>query len=116
MVHQVRRAFCHPAAAATGAETTAFTGERHEPIKAAPATAEPRKPTGQPPAPQEVPKLLVDEAGQPLAISQRRRLHAERLEMVPDDLVERPVRGLPRCVRRRGLAHPHRARGCDAKR
>ena len=65
VIDQVGGALGHPAAAATRTQRAAFAGKRDQPVEAAVAAAKPREPAGEPATPQKVPKLLLDEAGQP---------------------------------------------------
>jgi len=111
MIHQVRRAFGHAPAATTGTEPAAFAREGHEAIVAAPIAMKPCE-SGrgrQASAGQKVAKLLLDEPRQAFAVSKRRRLCAEALEVFDDDLVQHAVGGLPRLVARRRLGHATRA-------
>jgi hypothetical protein len=55
-VHEVDRTFRHPLAATTGADRPPLARERHEPVEAAVAAADPREATRQDPALEEVPK------------------------------------------------------------
>jgi len=75
-----------------------MTRERDEAVESAPGTAEPREPTGWPPTPKKIAKLLLDKAWQPLTVAQRRRLCPECFQVVAHDLVEHSRPGLARRV------------------
>jgi hypothetical protein len=53
-----------------------------QPVEAASVAAKPREPAGEPATPQKVPELLLDEAGQSLAVAQVGSLRAKRLEVI----------------------------------
>jgi hypothetical protein len=65
----------------------------------------PRKAAGQPAAAEEVAKLLLDKAGQSLAVAQARRLRPEGLEVRLYDLVEHVLGGTPGFVAGRRQRH-----------
>ena len=105
MIDQVGRSVGHPAAAATWTERAALAGKRDKPVEAAVAAAKPREPAREPATLKKVPELLLDEAGQAFPVAQVGGLHAEGLEVIVHDLVERTLRGTPRFVARRGRGH-----------
>ena len=43
---------------------------------------------------------LLDKSRQPFSVTQTRRLHAERLEVIADHLIEHTLRGLARLIGR----------------
>jgi len=93
VIDQVGRSIRHASTSATGTESSPLAGERDQPIDPAVRAPESSKPRRQAPARQEVTKLLLDEARQPLAISQVRRLRPKRLEVVAHELVQRAPLG-----------------------
>ena len=104
-IHQVCGALSHPTAPATRTEAAPLTRKRDEPIEAAVAAAESREPAGEPSTLQKVTKRLLDEPGQAFAVAQTRGPHAEGLEMILDDLIDRTPGGIPRFEARGGPAH-----------
>ena len=58
------------------------------------------KPTRQAPTGQKAAELLFKESWQALTVAKRRRLYAERLEVLEHDLMEHLLRGTSRLVRR----------------
>lgn len=88
MIDQVSSPIGHAAPTATRTESSTFARERHQPIESAIRAPEPRKASRKTSARQEVAELLFNEARQSLAVSQVRRLRAERLEVVADQLVQ----------------------------
>lgn len=105
VIDEVCGAFGHPPATAAWADGPALTGKRHEAIEPTSAAVKPGEPAGEEPAAQEVTELLLDEARQPVAILRTRRLQAECLEVIANDLVEPASGGRPRCVGGGGMAH-----------
>jgi len=85
VVDKVRCAFGHAPPTATRAKTPPFARERDEPFRLALATAEPREAAGKESTPQERPELVLDKPGQPIAVTEARRLGPERLEVVAHD-------------------------------
>lgn len=69
------------------------------------AAAKPREPAGEPATAQERAKLLLDEPGEAVSVAQTDGLHAEGLEMIAHDLVDRALRGRARFVVRGGPHH-----------
>lgn len=114
VVHQVRGAFGHAPAATAGAEPSPLARERNQAVGTAPVTAEAREAGGQPAAAQERPEFLLDEPRQPLAVVPAGRLNAERLEVIPNDGVERAPTRVARGVR--GHVHPTDVRRSHATR
>ena len=53
-----------------------------------------------PPAAEKVSELLLDESGQPFSVTQTRGLRAERLEVIPDHLVQHALSGTARLIGR----------------
>ena len=106
VIHQVRGSLGHSAAAATWTHRTTFTREGHQPVQPTPTALKAGESAGEPTAPQEAAKLLFDEPGQPLVVTKRFRLRAERLVMVAHDLIEHAVGGTARLIRRSGAGHP----------
>ena len=108
-VDQVRGALGHPAPTTTRAEPAALAREPDEPIQAAGRAAKPREPAGQPAAAKERAKFVFHELRQACALAQARRLHAERLEVVVDNLVERAPGWMPGLVVEGRLGHAWRS-------
>ena len=88
VVHEMCGALGHSGASATRTEAAALARKGDQPIQAAGRTAKPCKPASQRPAAQEVPKLVLNEPGQALAIPQARGLCAKGLEARLHDRVE----------------------------
>jgi hypothetical protein len=82
-VNEVRGPFGHAPTAATRAEASPFAGKRDEPLGLAVATPEAREATSQEPAPQEGPKLVLDEARQPVTVPEPDRFGPGRGDAVP---------------------------------
>jgi hypothetical protein len=93
MVDEVCGTFGHPSASTARTEPATFARERDEPIAPAGGAPEPREAAGEPAASEKRPELFLDEPWQPLALAQRRRLHAKCLEMIADDLIEDALTG-----------------------
>jgi len=87
MIDQVRGPFGHPPAAAAWTESAPLARERHQSIQPASVTMKATEPGRQTAAAQEIAKLLLDEPRQPFALSQRRSLAAEGLEVLEHDLM-----------------------------
>jgi hypothetical protein len=89
----------HASAAAGRAEATPLAREGDEAIVAASVAVDPQEAVGQDPAPEVRAQLLLDEAGRRvLAFAGARQ---ERLELFPDDRVERGLLGSVSLVTRR---------------
>jgi hypothetical protein len=101
----VESALAHPTAPATWTEAAPLTRKRDEPIEATVAATKSREPAGEPSTLQKVPKLLLDKSRQPFSVAQTRGLHAEGLEVILDDLIDRTPSRVPRFVARGGPAH-----------
>ena len=78
-----------------------MTRKGHEAVEPTPRTSEPREAPAERAAAKEVAKLLLDEAGQPLAVAQGGRLRTKHLEVIAHHLIQNAARGLPRLIRRR---------------
>ena len=105
VVEQVGGSLRHPATAAAWTHRPRFAQKRYQSIEAAIITAKSREPAGERATPQKVPELLLDEPRQACSVAQTRGLHAEGLDVIAHDLVERALRGTPRFVGRRGRGH-----------
>ena len=116
MVHQVRGAFRHAPAAATGTESTTLAREGHKAILATLIATESSKAACQAPTRQTVAELSLNEARQALTIAKRRRLYTERLEVFEHDLMKHLMRGTPRLVCRGRLGHAKRRGRAHANR
>ena len=116
VVHQVRGALRHAAPATARTKAAPLAGKRHQPIESASVTAKARKPAGEIAAPQKIPELLFDESWQALAVSERRRLGAERLDVFEHDLMEHALRRTSRLVTCRRLRHSTAVGGPHATR
>ena len=79
------------------------------------ACGKPREPARQPATLQKVPKLLLDEAGQPFPIAETRGPHTEGLEVILHDLVEHTPGGRPRFVASGRQGHTPRRGGSRAR-
>ena len=88
VVDQVRGTFGHPAPATALAKPPTLTRKRYEAIKAAPGASKTGEPASETSAAQKVAELLLDKSRQPFSVTQTRRLHAERLEVIADHLIE----------------------------
>ena len=99
VVHQVRGAFGHPAAAATRTEAAPLARERDEPLGPAGVAPEPGEPAREEAAAQERAELGVDEPRQPLAAAQACRLDAKGLDVLAHDGVEHRRGRIARGVR-----------------
>ena len=88
VVDQVRCAFGHTPPTAARAKTPPFARERDKPFGLTLTTAESREAAGEESTPQERPKLVLDEPGQPVAVTDACRLDPERLEVVAYDRVQ----------------------------
>jgi hypothetical protein len=97
--------FGHSASTTPGAEAATLAGEGDEAIQAAGATPESGEAASQTAALQKVVKLLLHEARQPLAVPQARGVRTERLEMLPNDLVQEGGRRIARFVNSRWQRH-----------
>jgi site-specific recombinase XerC len=104
-IDEMRRPLRHPAASTTRAEPPPLARERDQTIQATGGAPESGEAARQTAALQKVPKLLLHEARQPLAVPQQRGMRAERLEVVPDDAVQDGGRRIARRVRGRGQRH-----------
>ncbi len=101
VIDQVRRALGHTSSATARAEPTAFAGEGDQPVESTAGAVEPCETAGQPAAAEEVAKGLLDELRQALAVAQRRRLGAERLEVLTHNVVQHGVARRPLLIDRR---------------
>lgn len=89
VVDEMCRAFRHAAAAAPRTEPAALTREGDESIQRAGGAPKASEAASQTAALEEVAKLLFHKAREAFAVTQRRGLGTERLEMVSDDPVSR---------------------------
>ena len=105
MIDEMRRPLGHPPSAAPWAEAATFAREGHETILSAGGAPKTREAAGQTSTPQEIAELLLDKPREPLAVSQRRGVRTERLEMVTHDPVQDRRCGIARVVCARGLRH-----------
>jgi hypothetical protein len=110
VVNQVSRAFGHASAAAAGTESAALARERYEPIVATRVAVKAGESRGQTPTREELPKLAFDKPRQAVAVAQRGRLRAERLEMITHELREHALCRIARLVSSGCLEHARRAR------
>ena len=62
-------------------------GKRDEPVVAAVVAAKPREPAGEPPATEDVSKLVLDEPRQALPLAESRGLGTKALEVITDHLL-----------------------------
>ena len=92
VIDPVGSAFGHPAPTAARTESAPFTREGHQSIQTASLTTKPSESARQAAAAQKIAELLFDEPRQALAVSERRGLGTERLEMFEHDLIERTLR------------------------
>jgi len=115
VIHQMRGAVGHPAAAAAWAEAAPLAGKGHEAVQTARAASESREATGQKSARQELAKFLLDEPGEPFAAARTLGLGQERLEMFQHDPVQRALRGRLRFVGGGSQGHggEHRPNTCQ---
>jgi hypothetical protein len=65
----------------------------------------PRESRREAAAAEKVPKFLLDKPREAFPVSQRRRVGAERLEVIQDNAVQHALRGTARLVRRRWRGH-----------
>ena len=117
VVDEMCRAFRHAAAAAPRAEPAALTREGDESIEPAGRAPKAGEAAGQTAAPEEVAKLLFHKAREAFAVTQRRGLGTEGLEMVSVYPVQDGGRGIACCVSGRWLRHasPSGARHATAR-
>ena len=93
------------------AQVTALDNRRHPEHENGTSRSRPqssqrnREPAREPATLQNVPELLLHEAGQAFPVAETRGLRAKGLEVIVHDLVERTLRGTPRFVARRGRGH-----------
>ncbi len=109
VVDEMRGPFGHAAPTATGTEPAPFAREGHEAIVTAAVAVEARESSRETPAGEELAELPLDEPGQPLPVPQRRRLQAERLEVIADNLEQDALRRIARLVAGR-CGHARRVR------
>jgi hypothetical protein len=100
-VHEVRCPLGHPAPPATRAERTPLAREGHETVESTVRTMKAREAARQPATSKEITEGLLHELRQALAVAESRRLGAERLEVVADDLVQSGVSGRATLIARR---------------
>ena len=114
LIDQVGGALGHPMATATRTDRAALAREGDEAVEGAIVAMKPGKPTGEPPAPEHVAKLLLDEPRQAFPVAQTGCLGAEGLEILAHDLIDRALGGPARFVSRRGRGHCRPEGGCRA--
>jgi hypothetical protein len=105
VIDQMRSPLRHAPPTTARAEPAALAREGDQSIEPARGAPKASEAAGQAAAPQEVAKLLLDKAREAFAVTQRRGLGTERLEMVSDDPVQDGGRGIARSVRGRWLRH-----------
>jgi hypothetical protein len=86
--------FGHPPPATAGREPSALAGEGREPLERTLGTPKPREALGQHPAADEVPELVLNEAGQAAPIAAARELPEEGPQALTNDGVEHEVLGV----------------------
>ena len=104
-IDEVGGAFHHAASSAARAETAPFTRECHQPFHAAAAAPETGEAAREPPTPQEVPKLVIDERRQTLAVTEPAGVCSERLPVFLNDPVQQTPARTTRFVGRRAAGH-----------
>ena len=106
VVDEMCRASRHPAASAPWARAT-NPSTRGRSSRSSPHDAQRNRanPPARQPPPEEVAKLLLHKAREALAVSQRRGLRAECLEIVPNDPIQDGGCGIARRIRGRWLRH-----------
>ena len=107
----------HAPATTARAEPAALAREGDQSIEPAGGAPKASEAAGQAAAPQKVTKLLLDKAREAFAVTQRRSLGTERLEIVSDDPVQDGGRGIARLIGGRWLRHvsPRGARHATAR-
>jgi hypothetical protein len=91
----------HAAAPTTRTERAPLTRKGHQAVESTAAATKAREAADQPAAAEEITKGLLDELWQALAVTQPRRLGAERFEVLTDDPVQHSVAGRPLLIARR---------------
>lgn len=104
-VDEVGGAFSHPSPPTTRTKAAPLAGEGQEALEGAVGAAQPREAVGQGPAREELAELLLNEAGQPVAVAPVGGLPQEGLQMFADDGVEDGVLGVARLIRAMGMRH-----------
>ena len=105
VIDQIRRTLGHAATAAPRAEAAALARKGHEAVQSARGAPEAGEAAGQTATPKEVAELLLDKSREPFPVTNRCRVRAKRLEMVPHDLLKDARRGIARLVCARRLRH-----------
>jgi hypothetical protein len=98
MLDHVRGAFRHATPTTARAEPAPLARKRHQAIDAASRTPQASEAGGQTAASQKVPKLLLDESREPLAVTQTGGLCPERLEVIADHVVQHTLVGMARLI------------------
>jgi hypothetical protein len=105
LVNQIGGALGHPSPPTAWTEAAALAREGHEALEGAVGAPKPREAMGQDPAREELAKLLLDEAGQAVAVAAVSDFPEEGLQVLADDGVEDGVLGVAGLIRAVGMRH-----------